>query len=145
MATTINERIIEIVEWTEREEQDPVRAVQDYLLEKDSRITRAEAKRLVGQAKEVLLAKTHLLEAMVEHERVAGQIYTIAAEDVETYLNKHPDLAAKLVGLDPEVVAWAIEDAIGALGILEMVENTIQETILAVAAQPGSDPRRNDP
>ena len=50
MATTINERIIEIVEWTEREEQDPVRAVQDYLLEKDSRITRAEAKRLVGQS-----------------------------------------------------------------------------------------------
>jgi predicted RNase H-like nuclease len=70
-----------------------------------------------------------LLEAMVNHERVAGQIYSITTEDVEAFLNERPDLAAKLDGLDPEVLACAIFDAIGEIGILEMVEKAIRETI----------------
>jgi hypothetical protein len=77
-----------------------------------------------------------LLEAMVEHERVAGQIYSITTEDVEAYLNERPDLAAKLDGLDPETLAFAIYDAIGEIGIVEMVEKAIRETIEAAAAQP---------
>ena len=80
-----------------------------------------------------------LLEAMIEHELIAGQIYSISTEDVEAFLNEHPDLAAKLDGLDPEVLACAIFDAIGEIGIIEMVEKAIRETIESAALQPGPD------
>ena len=80
---TITATIIELVQWADKNGQDPIQAVLDYMLEKDSRITRLEAERLVGRAKQTLLAKHCFLEAMVEHERVAGQIYSITTEDVE--------------------------------------------------------------
>jgi predicted RNase H-like nuclease len=76
-----------------------------------------------------------LLEALVDHERVAGQIYSITTEDVEAFLNERPDLVAKLEGLDPEVLAFAIFDAIGEIGILEMVEKAIRETIESAAGK----------
>ena len=85
-----------------------------------------------------------LLEAMVEQERIAGQIYSISTEDVEAFLNERPTLAAMLDGLDPEVLASAIFDAIGEIGIIELVEDAIRETILVSAIQPaGAD--RDDP
>ena len=85
-----------------------------------------------------------LLEALVEHERIAGQIYSISTEDVEAFLNERPALAAMLNGLDPEVMACAIFDAIGEIGIIELVEDAIRETILVSAIQP-AEPDRNDP
>ena len=136
---TITATIIELVQWADKNGQDPIQAVLDYMLEKDSRITRIEAERLVGRAKQTLLAKLHFLEAMVEHERVAGQIYSITTEDVEAYLNEHPGLVAKLEGLVPETLAFEIYDAIGEIGIVEMVEKAIRETIESMASQPGPD------
>lgn len=142
--STITETISQLVQWAEKEGQDPIQAVQDYMLEKDSHITRLEAERLVGQAKQTLNAKLRFLEAMVEHERIAGQIYSISTEDVEAFLNERPTLAAMLEGLDPEVLASSIFDAIGEIGIIELVEDAIRETILVSAIQPaGSD--RDDP
>ena len=77
------------------------------------------------------LAKFRLLEALIEQEIVAGQIYSISTETIEAFLNKQPDLVAKLESLDPEVLASAIYDAIGQIGILEMVEKVIRDTIEA--------------
>ena len=136
---TITATITELVQWADKNGQDPIQAVLDYMLEKDSRITRIEAERLVVRAKQTLLAQHHLLEAMVEHERVAGQIYSITTEDVEAFLNEHADLSAKLEGLDPEVLAFEIYDAIGETGIVEMVEKAIREAIESAALQPGPD------
>ena len=85
-----------------------------------------------------------LLEAMVEQERITGQIYSISTEDVEAFLNERPTLAAMLEGLDPEVLASAIFDAIGEIGIIELVEDAIRETILVSAIQPAG-PDRDDP
>jgi hypothetical protein len=85
-----------------------------------------------------------LLEAMVEQERITGQIYSISTEDVEAFLNERPTLAAMLDGLDPEVLASAIFDAIGEIGIIELVEDAIRETILVSAIQPVG-PDRDDP
>jgi len=88
---------------------------------------------------------SRLLDALSEHERVAGSglIYFITAEDVKAYLEERPDLAAKLEGLVPEALAWAIDDAIGEIGIIEMVEDAIRDTILAAATPP--EPDRGDP
>jgi hypothetical protein len=74
-----------------------------------------------------------LLEALREHERVAGQIYSISTADIETFLRDRPALTARLEGLDPEVLAFAIADAIGEIGILEMVEDAIRDTILSAS------------
>ncbi len=82
-----------------------------------------------------------LLEAMVNHERVAGQIYSITTEDVEAFLTERPALAAMLHGLDPEVLAIGIFDAIGEIGIIEMVEDAIRETILEAAILPAQESR----
>jgi len=142
--STINETISQLVQGAEKEGQDPIQAVQDYMLEKDSRITRLEAERLVGQAKQMLQAKLRFLEAMVEQERIAGQIYSISTEDVEAFLNERPALAAMLEGLDPKVLASAIFDAIGEIGIIELVEDAIRKTILVSAIQP-AEPDRDDP
>lgn len=78
-----------------------------------------------------------LLEAMVEQECITGQIYSISTEDVETFLNQHPELVAKLEELDLEVLAVAIFDAIGEIGIIELIEKAIRETIEAAALQTG--------
>lgn len=86
---------------------------------------------------------TALIDALRQHERVAGQIYSISAEDIGTFLENRPALATSLDGLDPEVLAWAIEDAIGEIGILEMVEDAIRETILAAAGFGVEDGRGN--
>ena len=136
---TITATITELVRWADKNGQDPIQAVLDYMLEKDSRITRIEAERLVERAKQTLLAQHRLLEAMVEHERVAGQIYSITTEDVEAFLNEHPDLVTKLEGPDPEVLAFEIYDAIGEIGIAEMVEKAIRETIESAALRSGPD------
>lgn len=85
----------------------------------------------------------NLLDALSEHERVAGLIYSISTEDVETYLVERPDLAAQLECLDLKALAFAICDAIGEIGIVEMVEDAIRDTILAAATQP--EPGRDDP
>jgi hypothetical protein len=74
-----------------------------------------------------------LLAALREHERVAGQIYSISAENIELFLRNRPELLVRLNGLDPQVLAFAIEDAIGEIGILEMVEDAIRETILSAS------------
>ena len=149
--TTISETIMELVQQADDNGQDPIQAVLDYMLEKDSRITRIEASRLVDQARETLTRKTaggaaklRLLEALVDHERITGQIYSISTEDVEAFLNERPALAAMLDGLDPEVLASAIFDAIGEIGIIELVEDAIRETILVSAIQPAG-PDRDDP
>ncbi len=76
---------------------------------------------------------TALIDALRQHERAAGQVYSISAEEIEFFLNDRPALAKALEGLDPEVVAWAIIDAIGEIGILEMVEDAIRATVLTAA------------
>jgi hypothetical protein len=80
-------------------------------------------------------AMRRLLEALVDRENIARQIYSISTENVEAYLKEQPDLVAKLEGLDPEVLAFAIFDAIGEIGILEMVEKAIRETIESAAGE----------
>ena len=148
---TISETILELVQQADENRQDPIQAVLDYMLEKDSRVTRIEAVRLVDQARDTLARKTaggaaklRLLEALVDHERVTSQIYSISTEDVEAFLNERPALAAMLDSLDPEVLANAIFDAIGEIGIIELVEDAIRETILVSAIQPAG-PDRDDP
>ena len=148
---TISETIMVLVQQADENGLDPIQAVQDYMLEKDSRIPHIEASRLVDQARETLARKTaggaaklRLLEALVDHERITGQIYSISTEDVEAFLNERPILAAMLDGLDPEVLASAIFDAIGEIGIIELVEDAIRETILVSAIQPAG-PDRDDP
>ena len=148
---TISETIMELVQQADENALDLIQAVQDYMLEKDSRITLIEASRLVEQARETLARKTaggaaklRLLETLVDHERITGQIYSISTEDVEAFLNERPTLAAMLDGLDPEVLASAIFDAIGEIGIIELVEDAIRETILVSAIQPAG-PDRDDP
>ncbi len=84
-----------------------------------------------------------LLDALREHVDAVGQIYSISVEDVAAYLKERPDLTEILEGLEPGVIAWAIFDAIGEIGILEMVEEAIRDTILASATQP--EPDRDDP
>ncbi|MBU4225454.1 MAG: hypothetical protein KKC71_06500 [Chloroflexi bacterium] len=84
-----------------------------------------------------------LLDALREHAPAVGQLYSISVEDVAAYLKERPDLAEILEGLEPGVIAWAIFDAIGEIGILEMVEEAIRDTILAAATQP--EPGRDDP
>ena len=48
---TISETIMELVQQADENGQDPIQAVQDYMLEKDSHITRIKASRLVEQAR----------------------------------------------------------------------------------------------
>jgi hypothetical protein len=43
--------ILELVRWAEAEKLDPMQVVQDYFLEKDSRITRSQATSLIERAK----------------------------------------------------------------------------------------------
>ena len=138
MTTTIA-TIMDLVRLADKNGQEPIQTVLDYMLEKDSRITRIEAERLVERAKQLWLAQHHLLEAMVEHERVAGQIYSFTTEDVEAFLNEHSDLSAQLDGLNPEILAFEIYDAIGEIGIAEMVEKAIRETIESAAVRSGSE------
>jgi hypothetical protein len=80
-------------------------------------------------------ALLRLLEALVERESVAGRIYSLSTENVEVFLKEQPDLVAKLEGLAPEVLACAIFDAIDEIGILEMVEKAIRETIESAAGE----------
>jgi hypothetical protein len=89
------------------------------------------------------LAKLHLLEALVELENKTGQGFTIPTETVEAFLDRRPDLVAKLEGLDPKAVAAAIHEAFGEIGILGMIENAIQETIETAASQPDKEADRD--
>jgi len=73
-----------------------------------------------------------LLDALRKHARPDGSLYVICLDDVAGYLHERPDLAALLDGFDPDELAMEIMDAIGSLGILELVEEhalrgTIQE------------------
>ena len=43
--------ILELVRWAEAEKLDSVQVVQDYFLEKDSRITRSQAASLIERAR----------------------------------------------------------------------------------------------
>ena len=82
------------------------------------------------------LVEDSLLDALKEHDCIAGQICPIATEEVRVFLNECPDVGTKLEGLDPEVLAWAIEEAIGELGILELVQPAIVRTIEGAASEP---------
>lgn len=45
MTTTLGDRIREIVKSAHEQDQDPITAIMDYFHDKDSRITRDQAKR----------------------------------------------------------------------------------------------------
>jgi len=85
----------------------------------------------------------NLLDALRAQGRVAGQLYTIPVEDVEALFKANPELIAMLEGVDAETLAQEIYDAIGAIGIQEMVMQVVWITILAAATQP--EPERDDP
>jgi len=89
-----------------------------------------------------------LLNALREQGRVAGQLYAIPVEDVEALFKANPELIAMLEGVDAEALAAEIYDAIGAIGIQEMVMQVVWITILAAAAWPEleqDDPLDGDP
>jgi hypothetical protein len=73
---TIAETIAELVRWADENGKDAVDAVQDYMLDKDSRITRAEASNLVEKARQtmkgekVCLTTTYPVPTMAENEVV---------------------------------------------------------------------------
>ena len=47
---TMTATLLQIARWAAAENLDPIEAVQDYFAEKDSRITRTEATRLLALA-----------------------------------------------------------------------------------------------
>ncbi len=89
-------------------------------------------------------AVNNLLDALKEHERIGGQIYSISTEAVRVFLSERLDMAARMKGLDPEALAMDILDAIGEMGILEKVEESIARTIEEAAAEP-PELDRHDP
>jgi len=76
----------------------------------------------------------NLLEALRAQGRVAGQLYAIPVEDVAALLTADPELAALLEGADAEALAAEIYDAIGAIGIREIVMQVVWANLLAAAA-----------
>jgi len=87
---------------------------------------------------------SNMLAALYEHERMANQIYVISADDIAAFLEGQPDLVARLAGQDPATTASLIMDAIGSLGILEMVQNAIADAVTAGITWP-DDPNPEDP
>lgn len=78
---------------------------------------------------------TELAEALKTHARsFDDNIYSIGVGDILEYIDTdlraaHPDLFDQVASLDPTVLAIEIADAIGEIGILEMVEQSVLETI----------------
>ncbi len=60
-----------------------------------------------------------------------GNIYTITVDDVVDYIEKElsPSMATQLAVLDEADLAIEIADAIGNVGIMELIESAICETI----------------
>ena len=78
---------------------------------------------------------TQLAEALKTHARsFDDNIYSIGVGDILEYIqtdlrSAFPDLFNQVAALDPTILAIEIADAIGEIGILEMVEGSILETI----------------
>ena len=78
---------------------------------------------------------TQLAEALKTHARsFDDNVYSIGVGDVLEYIQTDlrtafPDLFNQVAALDPAILAIEIADAIGEIGILEMVEQAILETI----------------
>ena len=78
---------------------------------------------------------TQLAEALKTHARsFDDNVYSIGVGDILEYIetdlrSAFPDLFNQVAALDPTILAIEIADAIGEIGILEMVEGSIQETI----------------
>ena len=78
---------------------------------------------------------TELAQALKTHARsFDDNIYSIGVGDILEYIQTDlraafPDLFNQVAALDPTVLAIEIADAIGEIGILEMVEQAILETI----------------
>jgi len=76
-----------------------------------------------------------LADALKTHARsFDDNIYSIGIGDVLEYIQTDlraafPDLFNQVAALDPTVLAIEIADAIGEIGILEMVEQSILDTI----------------
>ena len=76
-----------------------------------------------------------LAEALKTHARsFDDNVYSIGVGDILEYIetdlrSAFPDLFNQVTSLDPTVLAIEIADAIGEIGILEMVEQSILETI----------------
>jgi len=60
-----------------------------------------------------------------------GNVYTITVDDIVDYIEKEisPALKANLAALDETNLAIEIADAIGNVGIMELIETAICETI----------------
>ncbi len=60
-----------------------------------------------------------------------GNIYTITVDDVVDYIEKElsPSMAVQLAALDEASLAIEIADAIGNVGIMELIESAICKTI----------------
>ena len=75
-------------------------------------------------------ASSLLLDAIRRYAHPDGNVYVISIDDIAGYLHERPDLVALLENLDTDEVAMEIFDAIGSLGLLELVEeHAIRETI----------------
>ena len=78
---------------------------------------------------------TELAQALKTHARsFDDNIYSIGVGDILEYIetdlrSAFPDLFNQVAALDPAILAIEIADAIGEIGILEMVEGSIQKTI----------------
>jgi len=78
---------------------------------------------------------TELAQALKTHARsFDDNIYSIGVGDILEYIQTDlraafPDLFNQVAALDPTVLAIEIADAIGEIGILEMVEQSILDTI----------------
>ena len=78
---------------------------------------------------------TKLAQALKTHARsFDDNVYSIGVGDILEYIqtdlrSAFPDLFNQVAALDPTILAIEIADAIGEIGILEMVEGSIQETI----------------
>ena len=78
---------------------------------------------------------TQLAEALKTHARsFDDNVYSIGVGDVLEYIQTDlrtafPDLFNQVAALDPAILAIEIADAIGEIGILEMVEQSILDTI----------------
>jgi len=90
--------------------------------------------RLTGGMK-VTTNLTKLTEALKTHARsFDDNVYSIGVGDILEYIetdlrSAFPDLFNQVAALDPAILAIEIADAIGEIGILEMVEQSILETI----------------
>jgi len=76
-----------------------------------------------------------LADALKTHARsFDDNVYSIGVGDILEYIETDlrtafPDLFTQVAALDPTALAIEIADAIGEIGILEMVEQSILETI----------------